>query len=805
MGWFWEDKEYFGSSFMTIIEPDITIRAAKKQTMFSAQGDLGAFNKQFWSWKHSYKKRYSEDKMYRYGYKPLVGGSAAYESTPEINAFMLSKDPLYDHIMEVRTGGTEMYSIMVNYLQWHGYNYSMRRRELVHNGTIYHYQYVNYKENPDPALPDDFTKGVGTFKSDSGSIHTEEFPMEFVNIDSFQVRYYREPNSNYETETYIYIGYLSDIPGGAIAENDMVMSAIVPIKEFGVIAEETSSMRRMLRKMGVKQSDFDELLEKQDDVEDSTESEAIDNAYILHGLPLRNPYEIVPKIYNAEEAVEELSAAFMTELDRKGFYKDNKKVTLDPEGDREQSSFSRIGTNDSEARGTYDVTEEFAKKWYDDHLKEQAYLSRGLFRTFAYYANAMDMQVYENEHKSLFYIGNSIGDRTSALAEEQIANEIAENAGENDPIDENGDGFDDNTGETMPSSLEQVKDIGNKNREGIDEGPRDVDVTVRSGEMFGTIRFNITIKTKQGTVRGHEGITSKRKQGSFHFSGTLVSKENDKQKRTKTQTIDSDGYDKITIRVQKNPSQYQEMIITGYNASFGFEAKTFYVTAGYNKNESRILLPYFILQDVKFTEFATINEHSFAVYAYMKVTVEFDWSTFLWTIVGTIVMCFTVVGCGVGWAMLAAVLKAVIIQAIMLQLAEMIDNAYLLMALKLAYGIYQAMSGNFDLSSMTAENFLPIAQQIATTAYQVHRMKEAESEAEQEKQVQAQEGIENKMSAVDEMTTIHPKMEMGAHYSFKETNSPEAFYNSALNEMYDYEKYYNVDGEIELRKQVKSG
>ncbi len=727
MKWFWEDKEYYGGQFISLAEPDYSIRAAKKQVMYNTD-DLPAFNKQYWNWKHSYRKRYSEDKMNRYGFKPIVYGQAAYDSTSEINAYMLARDPLYHHLINTRSGYIDLYSVMANYLQWNGYAYSIKKQELNVNGTIYNYKYVGFLENPDPALPDDYSTGIGTFESSTGAIFTVAFPNAYGNIDSFQVMYVRDAVETENTEYYIYIAPTSEVPFEVRSQNDMVLSAIVPVKERGVMEEEDTNMRLMLGKFGVSIDDFDELLE---DTDDDGEA-AIDNAYVLNALPLQNPYEILAKTYDSEAAAA-LPRAFLKELDRRGYYEEN-----------------------SDGTGEYVVTEEFAEKWRRDHFREQAYMSKALFRTFAYYSNSMDMAIYDAEPYSMLYMGNSIADKMNINSSE---------------------------------------------------------LSVRSGWFLGTIKFDISIVTKSGTVRGHEGVTDKRSQADFHFSGTRLGvdsePEEDDEDRESEATWDSQGYDQLVIKVQKNETQYQEMTITGYKATYGFEDKTFIVGLGHPPTESRLLLPYFILQDVRFTEFVTINEHSFSIFAYMKKIVDFDWGTFVQTAVFAVILCVGTYGAGCGAAAaLYAAASAVVMQALWLQIMTIIDNDMLFAIMQVAYSLYQMYSGNFDISTITAENYLPLANKalgIASKAYGIVKAKEAEDEAEDDRKIKSQEGIDESIDNISEAQTIIPKAIMSAHYSFKDANNPDAYYNNLLNGIFNFDQFYNVDGELELRKQVVSG
>ncbi len=734
-----QTQTYYGENFMQIIGPDINMRAAKKQIMFQNGLDIGAFNKDYWTWKHNYRRKYSEAKMIRYGYKPIVYEDMYGKNPTVLDNYMSTIDPAFYATQSFSVGPIDLYAKLANYLQWNGYNYSITKQELNISGTIYYYQYVGYLESGDPAIPDDTTIGVGHFESGAGDKYTVNFNNDYNGAEILTVFYFA---NSVTTELYIYINYLANVPFVITNDDEIVMSPIVPIIERGVVPEETINMKHMLRKMGVKLDDFDELLEETDD----DGEQAVDNAYVMTGLPMKNPYEILAKDYDSTEASQQLSAAFMKELEKEGLYEEN-----------------------ANGEGIYTVTAKVADEWRRDHYREQAYLARALFKSFAYYAGAIDFPVYNATPFSLYYIGDGIYDR---------------------------------------ASINRFPDIDKYS--GHYYYTYDVQTAYRSGWLYGGFMYDISIETKNGVVRADEGVTDKRSQSNFHYSGRTYVKTNEDGDREYENTWDYEGYNKLMIRVQKNETQYQEMIITGLTTFQDIEEKTFWGMLQSPPYENRLVMPHFILQELRFTEYATVYDHSFLVYAFMKKEIEPDWGKIILGLGVMVVVCVGSLGsaCSAG-ILLFNIIVSFVIQGILASLLKMIDSDILKVLAVIAFSVLQGiMTGGIDMSAFTAENYLILATELAKTGVETYiKIQSAEAELEDkkiEKNIEAQEGNDEKIDEASVSLVL--KADMSSHYSFKDSNSPDAYYAAMLGDgLFNYEQFYNVDGEIEIRKQVTSG
>ncbi|MCD6435552.1 MAG: hypothetical protein J7L15_04120, partial [Clostridiales bacterium] len=648
-------------------------------------------------------------------------------------------------------------------MQESSYEWSTKDNELIVDLVPYQLIYISYKENDDPSLDDDETILVGVFRNEDEEIDDIEieFDNDMLDVEVFVAIYLRHGDE----EIYIHIEPAIDIPEDIYEEETISLTPIVPMKEDGKLIQSTLNMRKMMNKLNVSADDFEEALTDTDDDGEPL----IDNAYLINGLPLRNPYEVRVGDYTPTEA-ESLSTGLLQVLRR---------------NDLSETGNRYPGQDKSEVT-SYTVTEEIAEEWYQDHLKEQTYLARGLFRTFGYYAGAYNAEA--EDKMSLFYMNDEIKDgEFSALRQEE----------EEEEEEDNGVSHEDLINEASSYSggffSKRVTDTGG--------------VSFSMEKLSMSYNFDISITTYEGTVRGEEGVTNKREQGYFHFSGTTISKKDDEGDRTNTQTEDSEGFDQLVLRVQKNKNEYQEMIITNYQQNFQISGKGFRNTLGSPADEHRIIIPYHVFRDIKFNEYVTIHEHSFALLAYAIKTVTIKWYERFAGIIIAGIICVATGGAGCGIA--AFIIKAIvsiIITLVLEKLMEMIDSDILKLILQIVVLLVNMYMNGFDFEMLTVENYLQLATQVSSMALNAYSVHLAKEEAEKKKEEDAEERIEDRVGEYDSAMTLYPKADMSAHFSSAEMNSPEVLYRNLLGEnLYNFDQFYDVDSQIELRKQVVPG
>ena len=107
---------------------------------------------------------------------------------------------------------------------------------------------------------------------------------------------------------------------------------------------------------------------------------------------------------------------------------------------------------------------------------------------------------------------------------------------------------------------------------------------------------------------------------------------------------------------------------------------------------------------------------------------------------------------------------------------------------------------------MKAENYLMLASKVSNIANDAYAIMQANDAKLDEANRKGRENIDDKVGAVEESMQINPTAIMTAHQSFKDSNDSAAYYENMYGSaLFSFEQYYNVDGELELRKQVVSG
>jgi len=752
-------KTFTDMQFVNLLETDISIRSTKKQLMWTTNS-MNEYNMGYWNWKHDYRSRYTEDFLIRFGYQPTANGFTIQFNDDVVNDYILSKDEYFEKTFSTFVSSSENDIYFTYRMQESDYDWVTKTNELIVDLVPYKLEYISYKENDDPNIDDDETILVGTFVNADEEIEDIyiEFSNDVLDLKIFVVLYFRLNVDDF----FIYIEDVDTIPEDIYFEEELSLTPIVPLKERGKIIPTTMNLRRMMNKLNVSSRDFEESLTERDDDGEPL----IDNAYLVNGIPLRNPYEVRVGSYSPSEA-EALSTGLLQILTKKGLsYTSDKNKT------------------------SYEVTEEVAEKWYQDHLKEQNYLARALFRTFGYYANAYDSEPVAR--KTIFYMGDEIidGDFDATIDDRLIEPECEEGDIECE--------------EAMAADPDYVPPSSRF------FSPRSSSVggvSFAMSKLDMSYNFDMSVKTYEGTVRGDEGVTNKREQGYLHFSGTLISVKDDEGDRTKTVTEDSEGFDKLVIRVQKNPTQYQEMIIINYQQKFNISGHGFKNKLGSPMGEHRIILPYHVLKDVKFNEYVTLYEHSFSLLAYAVKTVTIKWYERFIGVLIAIVVCIGSWGAGCGWA--ALIIKIVVSIAITLvleKIAEMIDSDILKLILQMVIMLMQMYMGGFDFEMLTVENYLQLATQVSSMALNAYSIHIAKEEAMRKKEEEADERIGDRIEDYQSAMTLYPKADMSAHFSFMDVNGPETLYHNLLGEnLYNFDQFYDIDSQIELRKQVVSG
>jgi len=748
-----EEETFSELAFVQLNQTDLSIRATKKQLIFQ-KPTMQQYNERYWMWKHGYRKRYSKKFLARYGFEGESDGNSNGVDDAKLTSYMQSVDPLFDYAIGASTSLATPEDMMHYHLQNSGSSWSNRDKILDGNR---HLDYTSFKENGDPWEPNHHLHVVGRFTPVGGGAMTS---IEITNLYGsnavFKVQYKRTGAE--ETEWFLHLAYASSVPQGTTTTGALTLTPIIPLKEQGVVVPETKGMKKMLRKLNVDADAFEEMLYETDEQGEAS----IDNAYLMSALPMINPYEIFPKVYVGKEA-EALPYALLKEAETQ---------QINPYGVSGHTEGLTQEVN------IYTITPKMSEDWYMDHLREQAYLARALFKTFAYYCGEFSPECEDIKNTGPRYLGKCVNDFEGSVGPGKP------------PLE---DGF----------SLHDLADRAS-NYGGFE---------VHKGSMSMIYNFSVSVKTYGGRVR--PDIKDKRSQGSFRYTGPMqTAKDKDGEREIYYMwTEEGSNIAELRIQVQIDETSYQEMVVTDYSNFIvvhgiaGSVTPAISVGMPFPAQENRLIIPYFVLYGVRFTEFVTVYEHSLCLMAYaQKVVVVKFWKKIIGVIIAAVICYFSSgTGCTFGvfiYQLIVGYLIGMLIQHII----SMIDSEILKFVVQIIGWLIQLWMGGFDFSAMTTEVWLKLAVQVGTMAVKAYEAHEIKAAAGAEADRQAQERIEEKMSYGDSMMSVSPALDMSAHYSFTENISADAYINEALgSKLYNYDQYYDVDGEYELRKNVKSG
>jgi len=688
--------------FINISEADISIKSAKKNSMFISE-NLRAFNFNFWQWQHEYRTRYTIDFLERYGYD--IEQSGTY--------YGIDKDKAEDYLNNNITDFKESKQVYVQTpsiettFYWYldntdDHDWSNKEHELYEDGETWTMFSVDYVDDTKEDIVASFHCESDTNKPDK----TIETDNTFKDTLSFIASYYTNAGGD---EWYYYIEDVTTIDQDILTENTLETTAIVPLKIDNKLVgegddqeEKAHTLNKMMRKLNLSADDFEETLTQKDE----DDEDIIDNAYLINGLSLVNPYIVEVKHYDAEDA-QYLPVALMDLIIKEG------------EAGEEDDDGGKYNDRD------FNVTDEIAEKWYNDHIKEEAYLARALFKTFAYYSGVINPDYIDK--KPNYW-----------LVEDCILDDI--------------DGTDASSAFVSDSSLK--------------------------------FEYNFKIEVKKhhdDTVRPGE---TKKSQSKFFTEddGTLV------------------------IQCQTTETVYQEMRITNYNSHFTISGHSFDLNVFDTALEHRIILPYFVMQKLRFREYCTAQEHSFCLIAYSIKTVVVKWyKRFAGVLIGA-AMCLLGPGACTASMLIYNAVVGVATTLVMEYAMELIDSDIFKLVLNIGMSIYNMdFNGIYDLASL-GENFLKLGPQVSKIMYNGYSQYQAIVGAEEKKEAIANENIDNKLSNYYESQGITAPMIMTQHHSFAEATSPDMIYAQMHSEhIYDYNQYFGFTDQLDRRLNVVAG
>lgn len=274
-------------------------------------------------------------------------------------------------------------------------------------------------------------------------------------------------------------------------------------------------------------------------------------------------------------------------------------------------------------------------------------------------------------------------------------------------------------------------------------------------------------------------------------------------------TKDTGNNSILKIRYQVSPNTFKEMTISNYINTFTISGYGFTAYLDSSPEDGRLILPLDVMNKLKFKEWIEVHERSFTMLAYSHQVIKIYWyqqSWFSWVI--KIGLAFVTGGLSLTWDLLIDLIISYAISMVIDLVLRMIDSEILMVLASVALTALGSMyTSGFDISDFTIENYLPVATKAVQTAsniYQEQLMADIAKLQEKTKEEERQDELmKEEMNSHSFNVT---KAMMDAHYSYDSINSPQAWIAQQLGfGLYNYDQYYSVSEQIDLRVQVTSG
>ena len=224
----------------------------------------------------------------------------------------------------------------------------------------------------------------------------------------------------------------------------------------------------------------------------------------------------------------------------------------------------------------------------------------------------------------------------------------------------------------------------------------------------------------------------------------------------------------------------------------------------------RLIYPLDLLNSLDFASYVLAKEYGTVFYAYSIKVVKTKWWHKLFGLLLAIVICFATAlgGCGLVQVIINFIV-AQLVSFVMDKILSLIDSPILRAILQFAFAAFQMMGGDFSkLASLTTENYLSLATTFVSAGKNAMAEIEMKDLAEMRKiemNAEAGEKIEDNIDEMVALGGVVQKADTSSHSSFVESRSPQAFYNASVENMYNYDQFYDASGALNWRINVVSG
>jgi hypothetical protein len=302
--------------FSSIFPKDTTLPSIKKYSNIATLDNPNMYVDYYFEAKRKYKSKFK---------KSFLKKNNFYFDT-SLKKKIVDKVKLLDYIknnydtnaldiLNIDFGANKLIEQFRFYAQNQGYDIKNKDRKIKIGGTTYDKLDIGFTVSDDPDDPNYFKIIDFELSNTNGDTLNDQFNNDFLEY-SVYVKYSLNNSSDWKQ----YIVHYDDIKHLITYSGSVDLDPVIPLKVENKIRVEDKTIKRALKKYGLKSEDFLEQLKEQD----NNNKDVINTALMMTGIEIVNIYKIKPGTYE-KKFVGFLSPELLDKADEST---DGKKITF---------------------------------------------------------------------------------------------------------------------------------------------------------------------------------------------------------------------------------------------------------------------------------------------------------------------------------------------------------------------------------------------------------------------------------------------------------------------------------------------
>jgi len=797
-------KTFTSLSYVNLYSKDKTIHDSKVNIMLQSD-NMSAYNKQFFFFEHTYRTRFKEEYLEKYGasYKAANTNVIIKDDESIKNEILNKVDDKVVSIVKVELKKKAL-SIAVKDILQKKYKYEFYCNDFTvitkytgsnkddlccsgENGIVLCKCCTDNDDcdnddcdGEDPSCKAVYNHIFYEYTNDSNS--EIKFTLSNSSNDDIENIEFIEPVSIYENNVLIYYtidtdyaidnGYTVDYPEKTnldyrvfvsdADEDDSAfysmrddiepVSPIICLKRKNELKTDENNTKKLLKKYGLSQKDLIDTLKNDD----------LDNMYLFTGAYFRDIYYIKPGTYTAEEA---------QNFPRRVLIK------------------SRVDEN------KYVVTEEISTWWKNKNRLKMSRYNIFLYDLLKYYCT--DSNNYSSS-------------KIVKIEEDDIVTNIEIEI--KDPVYDDGE-FNGDNGVILPST--KIKD-GKYSRTSAIFVENRLFTVERNKQWFIDRRDNAPnwLFFKGSSLFNDDSYYSDYGDAdtyTYRYSNSSVNALSDDE----TLPVDVTGSSIFIQKYKEDNTPYyieisiylieQLININSQHFTIGLNGKWMSSSSGENSGDDifpLVPIPLELLNNLRFSTYVIVKEYGTMFVAYAEVVVKTHWYDKFLSLIISIVIGILTYGIGNIISIIVNAIINYVISLVVQNVLKAIDSKLFNLIFELVSMVYNDFS---SIINLTAENFLKLATDITSFTNDVMQYIHNQEAKDLVDNSSKQKAIDKINSIIDTDKNIVLKLDQTAMSSFSATHSPDALYESVLSGSYNYDQLFSVDTEVNKRINIVSG